>query len=127
MYRIISLSRDLNVLLRRNNVLAMAGFSVLSPAYPEEAAIIAAKQRADAIVIGDSFERLVRQRLIAEMRRFCPNCPIFFVYALPARTGEVFADESVDVTNGQDLLVVALREKLRQEVHLRNLHPSDIG
>jgi len=111
MYRIISVSRNVHRLLERSNVLAMAGFSVMSPR-PEEASILAALQQVDAVVIGHSVEASLRQNIISDLRQFCPQCLICFVYAAPETAGEPLADVSLDVTSGPESLIVALQERL---------------
>ncbi len=112
MYRVLSISRNVRLLLSRNDVLAMAGFSVISPKHPEEAPLLASQEDVDAVVIGHSVDCDLRRNLIAELRRICPGCLICFVYAEPDTTGEPLADLSLDLTRGPEPLVLALEERL---------------
>ena len=68
MFRIITVSRNVALLLERNDVLAMAGFNVISPRYPEQAPTLAEQEQPDAVVIGHSVEPMVRRWLIRELR-----------------------------------------------------------
>jgi len=112
MYRVLSTSRNVRLLLSRNNVLALAGFSVISPKHPEQSAILAAQENVDAVVIGHSIDAELRKSIIAELRVACPQCLICFVYEAPDTSGEPLADVSLDVTNGPEPLIVALQERL---------------
>jgi hypothetical protein len=111
MYRILSISRNVRLLLSRNDILAMAGFSVVSPRTPEQAPDLAAQEHVDAVIIGHSIDAASRKSLIKELRRACPGCVICFVYEAPDH-GEPLADVSLDVTKGPEPLILALRERL---------------
>lgn len=102
----------MRLLLSRNSVLALAGFSVISPKSPEEAPLLASREQVDAVVIGHSVDSETRKRIIAELRRLCPACLICFVYELPDEGKEPLADVSLDVTKGPDALVNFLEERL---------------
>lgn len=112
MYRILSTSRNVRLLLERNSVLAMAGFSVISPRYPEQTPLLAAQQQVDAVVIGHSVDPFVRKSIIRDLRQISPECVICFVYAAPETKGEIRADASLDVTNGPEALIRLLEERL---------------
>ncbi len=112
MYRVLSTSRNTSLLLSRNDVLAMAGFSVISPKYPEQAPSLAAQQNVDAVVIGHSVEPPLRREIIAAVRDMSPQCVICFVFAAPDTEGEPLADASLDVTHGVEPLVLALQLRL---------------
>jgi len=112
MYRVLSTSRNVGLLLSRNSVLAMAGFSVISPRYPEETPALAAQEEVDAVVIGHSVDAALRSSLISELRQISPHCLICFVYATPDTAGEPLADVSLDVTNGPEPLILALQQRL---------------
>lgn len=112
MYRILSISRNVRLLLERNDILAMAGFSVISPKHPEEASRLAAQERVDALVIGHSVDAELRKSIIDDLRRECPGCLVCFVYAAPDTQGEPLADVSLDVTHGPESLVIALQQRL---------------
>jgi hypothetical protein len=112
MYRVLSISRNVRLLLDRNQVLALAGFSVVSPKHPEQAPLLASQQNVDAVVIGHSIEASQRRTIIAEVRRRCPHCLIGFVYAAPDTAGEPLADFSLDVSDGPEPLVLELQERL---------------
>lgn len=90
----------------------MAGFSVISPRYPEQAPLLAAQQQVDAVIIGHSIDPFVRKSIIRELRRICPGCIICFVYAAPETKGESLADTSLDVTSGPEPLIRVLQERL---------------
>jgi hypothetical protein len=83
MYRILSTSRNVRLLLERNSILAVAGFSVISPRYPEQTPLLAAQEQVDAVIIGHSVDPFVRKSIIRDLRRVCPGCVICFVYAAP--------------------------------------------
>lgn len=112
MYRILSVSRNVRLLITRNDALAIAGFSVVSPRSPQEAPLILAQQQIDAVVIGHSVEALVRKQLIRAIRKLSPKIPILFVYAAPQTTGEPMADISIDVTQGPQSLIAAMQERV---------------
>ena len=90
----------------------MAGFSVISPRYPEQAPLLAAQEQVDAVIIGHSVDPFVRKSIIHDLRRLCPECMICFVYTAPDTKGEGLADVSLDVTNGPEALVRLLQERL---------------
>ena len=112
MYRILSVSRDDLFLLNRNDVLAAAGFSVISPREPEDTTALAAGERVHAVIIGHSVEPPLRRSIIEKIRAAYPQCIVCFVYAAPQATGEPLADVSVDVTREPERLIIALQERL---------------
>ena len=112
MYRILSVSRNVSLLLQRNDALAIAGFRVFSPKRPEDAPLLLEQQSADAVVIGHSVLATQRRALIRAIRKRRPNVPIFFVYAAPEKMGEPLADLSLDVTSGPQTLVQAIQQRL---------------
>ena len=112
MYRILSVSRNVSLLLQRNDALAIAGFRVFSPKRPEDAPMLLDQQAADAVVIGHSVLAKQRRTLIRQIRERRPGVPIFFVYAAPEKAGEPLADLSIDVTPGPQLLVQAIQQWL---------------
>ena len=112
MYRILSVSRHLSLLLSRNDALAMAGFNVVSPRAPEDTASLAAEREPDAVIIGHSVEAHTRAQIIADVRRIRPKCLVVFVYAFPETTGDPMADVSLDVTHGPESLITILQERL---------------
>ena len=112
MYRVLSISRNVRLLLSRNHVLALAGFSVMSPREPEQAAALAAQQAVDAVIIGHSIMGRQRKSIIHDVRRVCPQCLIGFVFVAPDVQGEPLADFSLDVTQGPEPLITALLERL---------------
>ncbi len=112
MYRILSVSRNVRLLITRNDALAIAGYSVVSPRNPSEAPLIVAQQQIDAVVIGDSVEPMARKQMIGEIRKLKPAMPIFFVYVAPESGGEPLADLSIDVTNGPQALIAAMQERI---------------
>ncbi len=119
MYRILSVSRNTSLLLRRNDALAMAGFSVVSPKTPEEAPFLAMQRNVDAVVIGHSVQSHERQIVIQAIRRVCPQCVIVFVYLADESGEEPQADISIDVTHGAEVLISELQTRLPR-VHQGN-------
>jgi hypothetical protein len=115
MYRILSISRNVHLLLARNDILAVAGFSVVSPRTPEQAPLLAAQEKVDAFVIGHSVDGPTRRGLITELRRLCPDCLVCFVYEKPDDGNESLADVSLDVTKGPEPLVTFLRDRLPRQ------------
>ena len=112
MYRILSVSRNVRLLITRNDALAIAGYSVVSPREPGDALLIIAQQPIDAVVIGHSVEPILRKQLICELRKLKPGMPILFVYAAPQTTGESMADVSIDVTSGPQALIAAMQDRI---------------
>jgi hypothetical protein len=112
MYRILSVSRNTSLLLRRNDALAMAGFSVVSPKSPEEAPFLALQRTVDAVVIGHSVGSMERQPLIEAVRRVCPGCLVVFVYIGPEKHEEPLADVCLDLTHGAESLISELQQRL---------------
>jgi hypothetical protein len=112
MYRVVSVSCNVSSLLSRNSILAIAGFTVVSPRYPDQTPALAAQEQVDAVVIAHSVDAHVRRRIIGELRRILPDCVICFVYAAPDKTREPLADVSIDVTHGPEPLILALQERL---------------
>ena len=112
MYRILSVSRNTSLLLRRNDALAMAGFSVVSPKTPEEAPFLAMQRNVDAIVIGHSVRTSEREIVIQAVRRVCPTCIVIFVYLGEESGPEPLADLSIDVTSGAETLISELQTRL---------------
>ena len=111
MYKIVSVSRNTRLLLERNDTLALAGFRVVSPRFPEHAPFLAFEQKVDAVVFGHSVEPKVRRTAIAMLRKLCPDCVIVFVYTGPKQE-EPLADCSLDVTHGNEPLIEALQDWL---------------
>ena len=112
MYRILSVSRNVRLLITRNDALAIAGYSVVSPRVPTDAPLIIAQQHIDAVIIGHSVEPPVRKDMIRSIRKLKPAMLILFVYAAPQTTGEPLADFSIDVTSGPQALIAAMQERI---------------
>ncbi len=112
MYRRLSVSRNVRLLITRNDALAIAGYSVVSPRDPSEAPLIIAQQHIDAVVIGHSVESAIRRQLISHIRKLKRGMPVIFVYAAPQTTGEPLADVSIDVTKGPQALISAMQERI---------------
>lgn len=75
MYRVLSTSRNVRLLLERNDILALAGVNVISPRHPDEAVMLAAREDVDAVVIGHSVDADTRKAIIADLRRVRPALP----------------------------------------------------
>lgn len=114
-YRIVSVSRNLGLLLSRNDALGVAGYSVVSPREPEQTHLLVQNARTDAVVIGHSVEARRRKSIIKKIRALRPDLPVFFVYAGPGDRREPLADYCVDVTTGPEALIVALQNRLRPQ------------
>jgi hypothetical protein len=112
MYRILSISRNVRLLLSRNDVLSLAGFSVISPKHPEQAPTLAGQEAVDVVVVGHSIEPAIRREIIAEIRHILPACLVCFVYEAPDTGHEPLADASLDVTKGPEPLVRFLQDRL---------------
>lgn len=112
MYSLLSVSENVRLLLARNDALAIAGFSVVSPKRPKEAPLLAGERAVDAAIIGHSIDPEERKVIIPEIRRHCPSCLIVFVYVAPDKATEPLADISLDVTYGPESLIAVLQEKL---------------
>ncbi len=110
--RILSVSRDVDLLLRRNDALTSAGFSVISPKTPEDTPQLAAQRDVDAVLIGESVAPQERPGLISAIREVRPAVPVIFVYVSSKTRPEPLADISVDVTGGQTALINALTDYL---------------
>ena len=115
MYRVLSVSRNVRLMLDRNAILALAGFSVISPKHPEQAPLLAANEDVDAVVIGHSVEPELRESIIKDVRHLCPNCLVCFVYVAPETQEEPLANVSLDMTNGPEPLVIYLQEQLPRQ------------
>ncbi len=112
MYRIISVSQKTRMRITRDEILAAAGFTVISPRTPFEAPLLVSQAPVDAVVLGHSVEPEDRKKIIPAIRKAC-DCPIIFVYLSPESGVEPLADVCVDVTNGSEALLRALQNRLR--------------
>jgi hypothetical protein len=112
MYRIVSVSRNLGLLLSRNDALGVAGYSVVSPRVPEQTPLLVKDSAVDAVVIGHSVEPEKRTAIIRDVRSLRPGLPVIFVYTGPEIHTEPGADMAVDVRDGPEALIVALQERL---------------
>jgi DNA-binding NtrC family response regulator len=108
MARILSVSRNIHLLHKRNHALAMAGYSVRSPKTPADAASLLTESDFQAVIIGHSVAPEQRKQTIPALRNVNPNIPIIFVYATPELGVEPLADICVDVSHDPDKLVKVL-------------------
>lgn len=106
--RILSISSNPGLLLARNDMLAVAGYSVSSPRHPEDAGLLFSTEKFDAVLIGDSVPERRRARIIADLRAVHAATPILYVYANVDHAEEPAADECVDVTGDPERLLNAL-------------------
>ena len=106
--RILTVSHNLSLLLLRNDSLAIAGHTVVSPRRSEDVPLLLLQQPIDAMVIGHSVLPAERQPLIQAVRRLRSSMPIIFVYTKPDPGAEPMADQCIDVTEGSGPLVAAL-------------------
>ncbi len=113
MPRLLSISRNPRLLATRNDALALAGFTVVSPRSPEQTLLLLHQEHFDAVIIGHSVELALRQQLIASIREACPGLPIAFVFTSGGDPNEEpMADFAVDISHGPIALLQALREHL---------------
>ncbi len=109
--RILSVSRNTHLLVKRNDALAMAGHFVRSPRTPEDAPALLAQDNCEVVIIGHSVSHEQRKEIIPALRQVNPAIPIVFVYSSPESGDEPLADLCVDVADDTAELVKAL-EKL---------------
>ena len=109
--RILSVSTNTRLLITRNDTLAVAGYSVVSPKEPEEAAFLLATQPFDVIVIADSIRQKKRTALISALRSIRRDVPVIFVHAGPEPCSEPLADMTVDVRSDTMALITALQRR----------------
>ena len=102
----------MGLLLTRNDLLAVAGYSVASPRRPEDAPTLFNAERFDAVLIGDSVPPRVRKHLIEQFRQNS-DVPILYVYVDPRRPDEPLADECVDVAGDPQPLLQAIEHHIR--------------
>lgn len=107
MRRVLTLSRDKRALLKYNDALALAGFSVASPRTPAEASSLLNEREFDVVLIEESVKPEERQALIQEVRKRHPEYLICFVHS-PVTRDEPLADLSVDGNNTSEQLISAL-------------------
>ena len=112
MYTILTTGRDTNLLLRRNDELALAGFRVVSPRRAEEAPSLALQLHVDAVVIGATVEQPARAVLIEQIRKLIPHTLLVCMYSTPESSADPRADISLDVNQGMQPLIEALRSHL---------------
>ncbi len=108
MVRILSVSRNTHLLVKRNNALALAGYSVQSPKTPQDAPSLLAQNYFQAVIIGHSISSEQRKQIIPALRKVNPAIPIIFVYASPEPGAEPLADLCVDVADDPAELVKVL-------------------
>ena len=99
MRKILSVSLNTRLLVTRNDVLAVAGYSVASPKAPEEAPLLLMQGEYAAVVIGHSVPPDVLRELIPRLRQANGEIPIVFVYQADESLDEPLADVSIDVTD----------------------------
>jgi hypothetical protein len=112
--RILSISSNIGLLLTRNDLLAVAGYSVASPRRPEDAVVLFAAQPFDIVLIGHSVAPAVRKRIIHELRGV-RHVPILYVYTDRTRGQEPLADACIDVAAGDpEPLLLAIEQQLKE-------------
>lgn len=108
MARILSLSRNTTLLVKRNDALALAGYSVHSPKTPEDAPSLLAQNPSQAVIVGHSVTSEQRKQIIPALRKLNPAIPIIFLYASPEPGNEPLADLCIDVADDIAELVKVL-------------------
>lgn len=112
MVRILSVSRNTYLLIKRNDALALAGYSVQTPKTPEDAPLLLAQSHFQAVIIGHSISSEQRKQIIPALRKVSPPIPIVFVYASPDPGAEPLADMCVDIADDPAELVKVLDNNL---------------
>ncbi len=115
--KILSVSRDRAILIRRNDALAIAGFSVSSPRVPDESLHILLTTDIDIIILGHSIPRAERDSLSRAFRSMKPNVPIIVLYDGQPDADEV-ADAFVPVREGPEVLIQAIQACLADDSKL---------
>jgi DNA-binding response OmpR family regulator len=110
--RILSVSRNCTLLLTRNDLLAVAGYSVASPREPLDAALLFSQERFDAVLIGDSVPSKERRAIIRGLRELRTDVSILYVYADRQYDQEPLADECVDVSGDPEPLLRAIERQI---------------
>lgn len=110
--RVLSVSSNIGLLLTRNDLLAVAGYSVASPRSPEDAPTLFATDRFDVVLLGDSVSPRLRKRLIQHFRQ-SRSVPIIYVYVDRSRPDEPLADECVDVSGDPEPLLRAIERQIK--------------
>ncbi len=105
--RILSVSRDRTFLRPRNDALALAGFSVSSPRWPEEAVHILLHTDIDVIVLGHSIPKTERMALTAQFRALRPGVPVIVIFEEKPEEDET-ADAFVPVRASPEVLIAAI-------------------
>lgn len=79
MRRLLTISKNrAAALAKRNDALALAGFSVVTPRTPTEAPSLLNEREFDAVLIGDSVGPEERRTLIGEIRDRHPSSLVCF-------------------------------------------------
>lgn len=114
--RVLSISANAGLLITRNDILAVAGYSVASPRHPEDAALLFSTAHFNAVLIGDSVAPPVRVSIIRQLRELGPGVPIIYVYADVTRSTEALADECVNVSGDPEPLVNAIEAHIKRSL-----------
>jgi DNA-binding response OmpR family regulator len=110
--RILNVSRDRAILLARNDALAVAGFSVVSPREPSEALQILATTNIDVIILGHSIPFEERGQLSREFHQISSNVPIIVLFkGVPEEREQ--ADAFVSIDEGSEVLIHAIHRCLK--------------
>ncbi len=106
--RILSISNNPRLLAARNDVLAVAGYSVASPRNPGDAALLFRQNPCDVVIIGHSVGADQRSQIIQAIRALEPEIPVIF--AAPAgHPPESLANAAVDIANPEMLMETLAR------------------
>jgi len=114
--RVLSISANPGLLITRNDLLAVAGYSVSSPRQPEGAALLFSTAHFNAVLIGDSVPPPVRADIIQQLRELRADVPIIYVYADVTRSTEALADECVDVSGSPEPLIKAIEAHIKRSL-----------
>ncbi len=111
--RILSVSNNTRLLVTHNDVLAFAGYDVVSPRIPAHALEMVCEGSYEAVVIGHSIPKDKRGPLIAAIRQRNPSIAIIFVYVAPDTGDEPAADFAVEVSDPVNLVRVLQQHRTR--------------
>lgn len=106
--RILSISHNPRLLIARNDMLAVAGYSVSSPRHPGDAVQLFRQNSYDVIIIGHSVTSAERNQILDALERLGPRVPVIFA-APQGEPAEPRADAIVDIADPDSLMQALAR------------------
>ena len=107
-YTILSLSRDVALLASRNAVLRQAGYNVVTTTKDDEAFAILRENSVDAVVLGDSFAPIERNRFVCAIQAINPKTQVLVIKLSSESAPEGCI--SMDSLDGPETLLAKLRQ-----------------